>query len=94
MRPSPGTVNPIRYRTGLAIPFSGIYLVLHKEHRLPHEVTLLKSETFPPCAKCKKAVQFEVLMAIAEPDLHHFRVTLNALPVIEDTDDDGLEEAG
>lgn len=77
-------VRNIRYRTGLAIPISGIYLVRHKEHRLPHEVTLLKDEQFPPCAQCDKAVQFELLMGIADVNLSPFRVTLHQIPELEE----------
>jgi hypothetical protein len=78
-------VRKIRYRTGLDIPISGIYLVRHKEHRLPHEVTLLKGEKFPPCAECQTAVQFELLMGITDMSLSPFRVTLHQIPEIEDT---------
>jgi hypothetical protein len=76
-------VSKIRYRTGLKIPSSGIYLVRHKEHRLPHEVTLLKGEIFPTCAKCNNAVQFELLFGVADPALFPFRVVLNSLPELE-----------
>lgn len=76
-------VKKLRYRTGLKVPFSGIYNVIHKQHRLTHEVTLLKSNTFPRCAKCDKAVQFELIMGIAEPDSFGFRVVLNEIPEIE-----------
>lgn len=77
-------VKRIRYRTGLKVPCSGIYTVRHKEHRLPHEVTLLKSNTFPRCAKCDGAVGFELTMGIAEPgSALSFRVTLNELPELE-----------
>lgn len=56
----------------------------HSQHRLPHEVTLLKGESFPPCAKCKNAVQFELVMGVSEPSLMPFRVVLNQIPVIEE----------
>jgi hypothetical protein len=80
---SKNRVRNIRYRTGLEIPHSGIYLVMHKEHRLPHEVTLLKGEQFPPCAQCSKAVQFELLMGVSDLALSPFRVTLHQIPEIE-----------
>ena len=76
-------MSKIRYRTGLAIPSSGIYLVRHKQHRLPHEVTLLKGEKFPRCAKCQDAVQFELLIGVADPKLSPFRVVLNQIPEVE-----------
>ena len=40
------------YKTGETVPHSGIYRVKHSEHRLPHEVTLLRANTFPPSSKC------------------------------------------
>jgi hypothetical protein len=77
-------VKPIRHKTGWQVPYSGIYRVYHKEHRLPHQVTLLKENSFPACAKCKEAVHFELVMGIAEPSTKFgFRVTLNELPEVE-----------
>jgi CheY-like chemotaxis protein len=46
------------YTTGETIPESGIYTVIHEQHRLPHQVTLLKAEVFPRCAKCGRLVGF------------------------------------
>src|SRR6266576_3981495 len=34
------------YKTGEIVPHSGIYQVTHAEHRLPHEVTLLRANSF------------------------------------------------
>jgi hypothetical protein len=48
-----------RSKTGAIIPESGIYRVADSAHRLPHEVTLLKGETFPKCQKCADTVTFE-----------------------------------
>lgn len=72
------------FRTGEAIPESGIYRVIHKAHRVPHEVTLLSGHNFPRCSKCKDAVQFELIQAATEL-LHEyaFRVQLYELPVEE-----------
>jgi uncharacterized membrane protein len=67
----------------LIIPFSGIYLVRHKEHRLPHEVTLLKGQKFPVCAKCNSLVQFELLFGV-DATLSPFRVVLNQIPPLEE----------
>lgn len=83
MNTGPGSnrkLQAIRYRTGLRIPHSGIYLVRHKQHRLPHEVTLLAGEKFPPCANCHAAVQFELLHSITDESLASFKVTLHQLP--------------
>jgi hypothetical protein len=81
------------YRTDETIPNSGIYRVLHLEHRLPHEVTLLRDEQFPRCAKCRLAVRFELLQA-AEEELDSFRegamrIALYELPELASEADEG-----
>jgi len=76
-----------RFRTGESIPRSGVYRVFHRKHRLPHEVTLLREEEFPRCAKCQDAVTFQLLKAAQEPmeaaRARSFRVRLYELPVEE-----------
>jgi hypothetical protein len=76
-----------RSKTGAIIPESGIYRVAHSAHRLPHEVTLLKGETFPKCQKCADAVTFESGEGTELQD-HREGValarTLCELPVIDD----------
>jgi len=77
------------FNTGAVIPASGIYRVAHSAHRLPHEVTLLKGETFPKCQKCADAVTFKLIRALtyqtAAKD-SSWRVTLYELPVIDSDD--------
>ena len=76
-----------RFKTGAVIPASGIYRVAHSAHRLPHEVTLLKGETFPKCQKCSGAVTFTLLRAVQYQDVvreFQWRVTLYELPVLDD----------
>jgi hypothetical protein len=75
------------FNTGAVIPASGVYRVAHSAHRLPHEVTLLKGETFPKCQKCSDAVTFTLLRAIQYQDVvreFQWRVTLYELPVVDD----------
>ncbi len=75
------------FKTGQQIPDSGVYKVIHQQHRLPHEVTLLKGETFPRCAKCGDRVEFELVHAAPyQRDGTTFQVQLYALP---DLDDEG-----
>jgi hypothetical protein len=50
-----------RYLPGDAVPQSGVYRVLHKEHRAAHENSFLKGQRFPECKRCKKDVRFEFL---------------------------------
>jgi len=64
---------------------SGIYKVRHKKHRLPHEVTLLRAERFPRCAKCDSAVVFELIKAADEDAaILGLRICLYELPVVDD----------
>jgi hypothetical protein len=68
------------FRTGEQIAESGIYRVIHKTHRLPHEVTLLKDQVFPRCAKCRDKVKFELVRAVSERLNHEdFRIYLYEL---------------
>ena len=76
------------YRSSERIPGSGIYRVIHAQHRLPHEVTLVEGQTFPPCAKCRDEVRFELVRSL--PALERERrgsVSLYALPVIEEEEE-------
>jgi hypothetical protein len=80
----------IRHRTGLEIQQTGIYRVHHHDHRLPHEVTLLRGEFFPRCSQCGTAVEFELLKAAPEIDgAGGFRVVLYELP----SEDEAEEKA-
>jgi hypothetical protein len=75
-----GKLEVLRYKTGHRIPQSGIYQVLHSEHRLPHDVTLLASEYFPRCAQCGNDVQFELVRAAPEINESDFHVVVYELP--------------
>jgi hypothetical protein len=72
------------FKTGTIIPASGIYRVSHSAHRLPHEVTLLKGETFPRCQKCVDAVTFDLVRAMDVAPRFLWRIMLYELPVLED----------
>ena len=73
-----------KHASGETVPQSGIYEVVHQEHRLPHEVTMLSGQVFPPCAKCADAVYFRLVREVLDDETPSaFRVTLNQLPVIE-----------
>jgi hypothetical protein len=78
----------VRFNTGAVIPDSGIYRVFHSAHRLPHEVTLLRGETFPKCQKCADAVTFELVRVLSYQTVVRelpWRVTLYELPVLDDS---------
>jgi hypothetical protein len=53
-----------RFRTGTRVPESGIYRVIHYQHRPSHGVTLLQGSSFPPCRECGDHVWFELLRAV------------------------------
>jgi hypothetical protein len=48
------------YKPGETVPNSGIYSVLHLDHRAPHEVLAIQGEEFPTCRVCKTEVRFFV----------------------------------
>lgn len=85
--------NPERrkFLSGETVAKSGIYKVTHSEHRLPHEVTVLSGQIFPPCAKCGNAVIFNLLRVIQDSDTP-FTITLHQLPEIEATPEPAAEE--
>lgn len=78
------------YKSADTIPESGIYRVVHTQHRLPHEVTLIGGQTFPPCGQCHEDVRFELVREL--PELARERrghVSLYSLPVLDDEDKSG-----
>jgi len=78
------------YGTGEEILHDGIYRVIHRQHRLPHEVTLLRGQRFPKCAQCQDAVKFQLLReaALADDALDpRWQIRLYELPVLDDEDD-------
>src|SRR5438105_203086 len=80
-----------KFSSGEAVPTSGIYKVTHAEHRLPHEVTVLSGQIFPPCAKCGNAVIFRLLRVIQDSDTP-FTITLHQIPEIEAPAEPAAEE--
>ena len=71
------------FRTGQTVPESGIYRVRHGDHRLPHEVTLLRDQVFPRCSKCADLVEFEPVALAATLGDRRGKIVLYELPVIE-----------
>lgn len=84
---SPGTGKGNELRTGCTVPESGIYRVLHPQHRLPQEVTLLKDHLFPRCSRCTEPVYYTLersAPAVISP--HRFNVDLYQLPELAEDD--------
>jgi hypothetical protein len=65
-----------------------VYRVIHHQHRLPAEVTLLQGQEFPICSKCGNDVFFEFVRPVSPAP--GFQVILFTLPEIEDGDQDAL----
>jgi hypothetical protein len=83
----------LTFGTDEIIPHSGIYRVFHQKHRLPHEVTLLRDERFPKCAKCQDAVSFELVRAVTfteESVELHPKIRLYEIPVLDEEMEQGI----
>ncbi len=76
-----------QFRCGDKILESGIYRVFHGNHRLPHEVTLLRDQLFPKCVKCENSVYFELVRSAPDITLAPFKVALYALPTNDEEED-------
>jgi hypothetical protein len=46
------------------VPISGLYTVVHQNHRSDHEVLAIRGDEFPSCRVCKEAVRFCVVEVI------------------------------
>src|SRR5436190_21161148 len=44
--------NKKTYRAGQQVPQTGLYRVVHYQHRLPHNSVMRKGDAFPLCNKC------------------------------------------
>lgn len=77
-------------RTGASVPENGFYRVVHSQHRLPKEVTLLLGQTFPRCSKCAEPVHFELIRSAPSLGMSsgRFSVALYELPELEDDSQD------
>jgi hypothetical protein len=76
-----------QFRCGDKILESGIYRVFHRNHRLAHEVTLLRDQLFPRCLKCDDSVYFELIRSAPDITLAPFKVALYALPTNDEEED-------
>jgi hypothetical protein len=71
-----GAATPSRrfrraYAKGEVAPVTGIYRVMHLEHRPDHHAVLIRGENFPAFRTCKGAVQF-IVHSQASRILHDF----------------------
>jgi hypothetical protein len=50
------------YKPGDKAPDSGIYKVVHdRNHKQPHEITMIKGKEFPPCPGCTSGPQYTLV---------------------------------
>jgi hypothetical protein len=70
------------FKCGQRIPASGIYRVIHAQHRLPQEVKLVKGEVFPRCMECGEVVRFRMVRLLTEVNGLREKIILNAIPEI------------
>ncbi len=52
------------YKPGQMVPISGIYTVIHLEHREPHEAVAVRGDLFPACRICKIQVRFHITQIV------------------------------
>jgi hypothetical protein len=48
---------------------SGVYQVLHYRHRLYHDVTIVRGQSFPLCSECGTNVRFRLVRAAPHIEL-------------------------
>jgi len=58
-------------RPGEMAPVTGIYRVVHQEHRPDHDAVVIRGENFPACRTCKGAVRF-IVQTQASHLMHDF----------------------
>jgi len=46
------------FQPGEVVPESGVYTVVHVDHRQRHSATIFKGERFPQCTRCGPGVRF------------------------------------
>ena len=46
------------FQPGDVVPESGVYTVVHDQHRQRHTATIFQGDRFPQCARCGKSVRF------------------------------------
>src|SRR5207248_4064813 len=56
-----------QFAPGDLVRNSGVYEVIHSDHRPRHESTLLAGTRFPACKVCGPEVRFQLVMAVKKP---------------------------
>ena len=55
------SISDSRLRSGDRAPSSGVYRVIHVQHRKSHRVIMIRGDDLPPCRFCKDQVAFELV---------------------------------
>lgn len=82
-----GAATPSRrfrraYAPGEMAPVTGVYRVVHQEHRPDYDAVLIRGEQFPACRTCKAAVRF-IVQTQASHILHDFDFAGPTLPIVK-----------
>jgi len=64
MMPGSAVRNVRAYKPGQLVPISGLYTVVHQNHRAEHEVLAIRGDEFPACRTCKDEVRFHVAQIV------------------------------
>ena len=48
------------FKPGDSVPRSGIYQVVHYQHRMPHEAVVTERQMFPVCRVCGARVRYKL----------------------------------
>lgn len=56
--------DPRAYKPGQMVPISGIYTVIHVDHRVSHETLAIRGDVFPACRICKSQVRFQIAQVV------------------------------
>lgn len=59
-------MNEQVFRPGDRVPCSGVFQVVHRDHREAHEATMAMGGTFPNCTVCGDGVRFQLVKKAAD----------------------------
>ena len=54
-------ISDVRLHAGDRAPSSGVYRVIHVQHRKSHRVIMIRGDDLPPCRFCKQEVTFQLV---------------------------------
>ena len=60
----PAPLPAEQYVPGLNAPVSGVYRVIHHEHRPVHNVVIIRGDVFPSCRNCHSRVCYVLFVEV------------------------------